>query len=166
MVSQTGFSNRSKAVLEVRPSVLRYLLAGLAPRSKLRRSWLVRRRYFEEYANIHTQCSSQLFQQIDRGVEAAVFERAHGRAVHAGIDRQMLLADTTRCSGSPQIPSYSITDLHARMPRILMSIYPSDISDIITLRLCPAYLPTTEFQTPPRTRHIAAGRSNSVLGRR
>lgn len=166
MAGYVEFPNRSKAVLDVRPSFLPCLFARLAPRSKLRRWRLVGWRHLEEHADIHTKRGSQFFQKIDRGIEATVFERAHGSSVHAGIDRQMLLADTTRCSGSPQIPSYSITDLHAPMPRILMPLYPSGISNIITLRLRPAYLPTTEFQTPPHTHHTAAGRLNSVLGRR
>lgn len=151
---RAGFSNRSRGVLDVRPSFLPYLLARLAPRSKLRRSWLVRGRHLEEHDNIHTQCGSQLFQQVDRGIEAAVFERAHRGAVHAGIDRQMLLADAMRRPDRSQIPSYSITNPHARMPRILMAVYPSDISDIILLRFGSAYLPTTESPTPSHARHL------------
>lgn len=154
MDSQAGLSDRSRAVLDVRPSSLPYLLTRLASRSELRRSWLVRGRHLEEHTNIHTQCSSQLFQQIDRGVEAAVLERTHGGTVHPGIDRQMLLADAMRRPGRSQIPSYSITNPHARMPRILMAVYPSDISDINLIRFGSPYLPTTRFPTPPHSRHL------------
>lgn len=154
MLGNVGCANQSKAVLDVRPSFLPCLFARLSARSKLRRWRLVRWRHLEEQANIHTKRRSQPFQQIDGGVEATVLERAYGRAIDAGVDRQMLLADATSCSGGSEIPSYSITNFHARMPRILISIYPSDISDIIIVRRGSAYLPTTESPTPTLTRTL------------
>lgn len=81
------------------------------------------------------QSDGYFLKQIKRSVEITAFQAADGGAINTRINGQRFLSHLLGGPQCPEVPRHSLAQLHGCMGTILLRVYPSDISNIIGVRL-------------------------------
>lgn len=87
----------------------------------------------------NVQSDGDLLKKVERRVEITALQPANGSAIDTRINRQRFLSYFLGGPQRPEVPRHSVAQLHGSMGTILLPVYPSDISDIISVRLKVAF---------------------------